>query len=141
MKKCESTKILKSAIILSLLINSTQIFDIWVLLLIIFPFIELYLRYRYTTENFCDSIFFFLFFQGLNLDDITTHHWLIQDCSAVTGENLLEGIDWVVDDIASRIFTMDWYIYKILGTYKLNFCDKEHASMFKSKDDLMFTWI
>lgn len=45
--------------------------------------------------------------KGLNLDEITTHHWLIQGCSAVTGENLLEGIDWVVDDIASRIFTMD----------------------------------
>lgn len=45
--------------------------------------------------------------QALDLDSITTHHWLIQDCSAVTGENLLKGIDWVIDDIASRIFTMD----------------------------------
>ncbi|XP_052767317.1 ADP-ribosylation factor-like protein 2 [Mya arenaria] len=45
--------------------------------------------------------------QGLDLDEITTHHWLIQGCSAVTGENLLEGIDWIIDDIASRIFTMD----------------------------------
>ncbi|WAR20026.1 ARL2-like protein [Mya arenaria] len=44
---------------------------------------------------------------GLDLDEITTHHWLIQGCSAVTGENLLEGIDWIIDDIASRIFTMD----------------------------------
>lgn len=43
----------------------------------------------------------------LNLDEITTHHWLIQDCSAVTGANLLQGIDWIIDDIASRIFTMD----------------------------------
>jgi len=45
--------------------------------------------------------------QALDLDSIQTHHWLIQDCSAVTGENLLVGIDWVIDDIASRIFTMD----------------------------------
>ncbi|KAH3851305.1 ADP-ribosylation factor-like protein 2 [Dreissena polymorpha] len=45
--------------------------------------------------------------KGLNLDEITTHHWLIQACSAVTGESLLEGIDWIIDDIASRIFTMD----------------------------------
>lgn len=44
---------------------------------------------------------------GLNLDEITTHHWLIQGCSAVTGESLLEGIDWIISDIASRIFTMD----------------------------------
>ena len=46
-------------------------------------------------------------FQGLSLDEITTHHWLILGCSAVTGENLLQGIDWIIDDIASRIFTMD----------------------------------
>ncbi len=47
------------------------------------------------------------FFQALELDNIKTHHWLIQDCSAMTGENLLTGIDWIIDDIASRIFTMD----------------------------------
>ncbi|XP_014672161.1 PREDICTED: ADP-ribosylation factor-like protein 2 [Priapulus caudatus] len=45
--------------------------------------------------------------QILELDEIKTHHWQIYHCSAVTGENLLEGIDWVIDDIASRIFTMD----------------------------------
>ncbi|RUS80356.1 hypothetical protein EGW08_011895 [Elysia chlorotica] len=45
--------------------------------------------------------------EALDLDSIKTHHWLIQDCSAVTGENLLNGMDWVVNDIASRIFTMD----------------------------------
>uniref|UniRef100_A0A0B6ZUQ0 ADP-ribosylation factor-like protein 2 n=1 Tax=Arion vulgaris TaxID=1028688 RepID=A0A0B6ZUQ0_9EUPU len=45
--------------------------------------------------------------EALDLDSVKTHHWLIQDCSAVTGENLLSGMDWVVNDIASRIFTMD----------------------------------
>ncbi|XP_033629512.1 ADP-ribosylation factor-like protein 2 [Asterias rubens] len=45
--------------------------------------------------------------QTLELDKIKTHHWLIIGCSAVTGENLLYGIDWLVSDIASRIFTMD----------------------------------
>jgi ADP-ribosylation factor-like protein 2 len=43
----------------------------------------------------------------LELNNITTHHWQIQGCSAVTGENLVEGIDWLVQDIASRIFTLD----------------------------------
>ncbi|PIK52517.1 putative ADP-ribosylation factor-like protein 2-like [Apostichopus japonicus] len=43
----------------------------------------------------------------LRLDEIKTHHWMIIGCSAVTGENLLYGIDWLIDDIASRIFTMD----------------------------------
>jgi len=45
--------------------------------------------------------------EAMDLDSIKTHHWLIQDCSAVTGDNLLNGMDWVVNDIASRIFTMD----------------------------------
>ncbi|GAB5591199.1 ADP-ribosylation factor-like protein 2 [Umbelopsis nana] len=45
--------------------------------------------------------------EALNLDAIKSHHWNIQACSAVTGENLLTGMDWVVGDIASRIYMMD----------------------------------
>lgn len=45
--------------------------------------------------------------EALDLDSIKTHHWLLRDCSAVTGEHLLEGMDWIIDDIASRIFTLD----------------------------------
>ncbi|KAH6563968.1 hypothetical protein BASA50_003758 [Batrachochytrium salamandrivorans] len=43
----------------------------------------------------------------LDLNSILTHHWHIEGCSAVTGGNLLNGIDWIVDDIASRIFSQD----------------------------------
>ena len=60
---------------------------------------------KYLVYNFMLNAFFD--FQALDLDSIKTHHWLIQDCSAVTGENLLKGVDWIIDDIASRIFTMD----------------------------------
>ena len=45
--------------------------------------------------------------QILELDNIKTHHWQIIWCSAVTGENLLQGIDWLIGDIAMRIFTLD----------------------------------
>ncbi|KAL4623024.1 ADP-ribosylation factor-like protein 2 isoform X2 [Arapaima gigas] len=45
--------------------------------------------------------------EALALDDIKTHHWCIVGCSAVTGENLLTGVDWLLDDIAARIFTAD----------------------------------
>lgn len=45
--------------------------------------------------------------QALDLDSIHSHHWCIQGCSAVTGQNLLPGIDWLLDDISSRIFTAD----------------------------------
>lgn len=45
--------------------------------------------------------------QGLDLDSIRSHHWHIQSCSAMTGENLLTGMDWIVKDVASRIYVMD----------------------------------
>ncbi|XP_050816680.1 ADP-ribosylation factor-like protein 2 [Gopherus flavomarginatus] len=45
--------------------------------------------------------------EALELDSIKSHHWCIQACSAFTGENLLTGIDWLLDDISSRIFTTD----------------------------------
>lgn len=43
----------------------------------------------------------------LELDKIKMHHWYILKCSAVTGENLVEGMNWLVDDISARIFTLD----------------------------------
>ncbi|XP_061566743.1 ADP-ribosylation factor-like protein 2 [Cololabis saira] len=45
--------------------------------------------------------------EALALDEIKNHHWCIMGCSAITGENLLAGIDWMLDDIAARIFTAD----------------------------------
>jgi ADP-ribosylation factor-like protein 2 len=33
-------------------------------------------------------------------------HWSIQSCSAVTGAGLVEGIDWIVEDVANRIFLL-----------------------------------
>ena len=33
-------------------------------------------------------------------------HWSIRGSSAVTGEGLKQGMDWIVDDIASRIFML-----------------------------------
>mmetsp|Transcript_45255 Transcript_45255/g.102205 ORF Transcript_45255/g.102205 Transcript_45255/m.102205 type:complete len:188 (-) Transcript_45255:272-835(-) len=36
----------------------------------------------------------------------SSRHWEIRGCSAVTGEGLVEGIDWLVKDISSRIFLM-----------------------------------
>jgi len=36
-----------------------------------------------------------------------SRHWNIVACSAVTGEGLLAGFDWLVSDIASRIYMLD----------------------------------
>lgn len=47
-------------------------------------------------------------FKVLNLDAMDkTRHWRIVGCSAYTGEGLLEGFDWLVQDIASRIYVLD----------------------------------
>nr|XP_060613851.1 ADP-ribosylation factor-like protein 2 [Anolis sagrei ordinatus] len=45
--------------------------------------------------------------EALDLEGIQSHHWCIQGCSAYTGENLLAGIDWLLDDISSRVFTAE----------------------------------
>ncbi|THV00552.1 ARF/SAR superfamily [Dendrothele bispora CBS 962.96] len=42
--------------------------------------------------------------EALDLSSIKSHHWRIWSCSAVTGENLIEGLDWVVDDVAGRLY-------------------------------------
>ena len=44
---------------------------------------------------------------NLNGEEMAGHHWNITGCSAVTGKGLEEGFDWVVNDIASRIFMMN----------------------------------
>ncbi len=55
---------------------------------------------------------------ALNVDEIAValglrekssfqnRHWSIRSCSAVTGEGLVDGMNWLVDDIASRIFML-----------------------------------
>jgi hypothetical protein len=42
--------------------------------------------------------------QGLQLDRIKTHEWKIVRCSAITGEHLHEGFDWVVQDAIKKLF-------------------------------------
>ncbi|XP_025891690.1 ADP-ribosylation factor-like protein 2, partial [Nothoprocta perdicaria] len=45
--------------------------------------------------------------EALQLDSIRSHRWRIVGCSAVTGHNLLAAIDWLLDDIAARVFTAE----------------------------------
>ena len=46
--------------------------------------------------------------QVLNLEVMDrSRHWKIVGCSAYTGEGLLDGFDWLVQDIASRIYVLD----------------------------------
>ncbi|CAM9378826.1 unnamed protein product [Ectocarpus sp. 13 AM-2016] len=43
---------------------------------------------------------------GLESKQFANRHWNIVACSAVTGEGLAQGVDWMVSDIGSRIFMM-----------------------------------
>ncbi|XP_051177124.1 ADP-ribosylation factor-like protein 2 [Lolium perenne] len=44
----------------------------------------------------------------LNLEVMNKdRHWKIVGCSAYSGEGLLQGFDWLVQDIASRIYVLD----------------------------------
>ncbi|KAI9892448.1 MAG: ADP-ribosylation factor-like protein 2 [Vezdaea aestivalis] len=42
--------------------------------------------------------------EALQLDAIKTHKWTILLCSAMTGENLQEGLRWVVQDAREKFF-------------------------------------
>ena len=44
---------------------------------------------------------------GLQVDaKFENRHWSIHPCSAVTGDGLMEGMDWMIEDISSRIFLL-----------------------------------
>ncbi|XP_055334738.1 ADP-ribosylation factor-like protein 2 [Paramacrobiotus metropolitanus] len=43
----------------------------------------------------------------LDLKNIKTHNWMILPCCAMSGENLLAGMEWLTKDVASRIFTLE----------------------------------
>ena len=43
----------------------------------------------------------------LGSDQFKSRHWQIHPCSAMTGDGLIEGMDWIVSDISSRIFMGD----------------------------------
>ncbi|GAK61993.1 GTP-binding protein [Moesziomyces antarcticus] len=40
----------------------------------------------------------------LELDNVSSHSWRIQPCSAYTGDHLVDGLDWTVKDVADRIY-------------------------------------
>lgn len=44
---------------------------------------------------------------GLRLEEIETHKWCVLGCSAYTGLNLEEGLEWVVRDAKERLFLFD----------------------------------
>ena len=43
----------------------------------------------------------------LDLNTITTRHWMIMPCCGLTGNGLENGLNWIMDDISSRIFMLD----------------------------------
>jgi len=43
----------------------------------------------------------------LRLAELAKRHWRIVACSAVTGDGLLHGLDWIVSDISKRIFMFE----------------------------------
>ncbi|RMD44893.1 hypothetical protein DV735_g130, partial [Chaetothyriales sp. CBS 134920] len=42
--------------------------------------------------------------EGLQLKRIQTHRWRVVPCSAMTGDNLDQGLTWVVQDAKDRLF-------------------------------------
>ncbi len=42
----------------------------------------------------------------LELENITTRHWIIMPCCGLNGNGLENGLEWLMDDISSRIFML-----------------------------------
>ncbi len=43
----------------------------------------------------------------LNNEIFERRHWAVEPCSAATGDGLLKGVGWIVDDVAKRVFLLD----------------------------------
>jgi ADP-ribosylation factor-like protein 2 len=43
----------------------------------------------------------------LNLDSISSHHWAIFPVSAMTGENINEGMNWIIKDIGDTLYLIE----------------------------------
>ena len=52
----------------------------------------------------CDVSCRLIHAQALDLDGIKSHQWSIMPCSAMTGHNIIEGVNWVVEDVAGRLY-------------------------------------
>jgi len=44
--------------------------------------------------------------QALDLASIKSHPWAVRSCSARVGTNIEESFDWIVTDIAERIYVL-----------------------------------
>jgi ADP-ribosylation factor-like protein 2 len=44
------------------------------------------------------------FYEALELDAIHTHKWVIISCSAITGDNLEQGLEWVIQQGRDSLF-------------------------------------
>ncbi len=66
---------------------------------------------RQAVHNLCqpdtEGLNWHVCLQVLDLEAMGTRHWRIVGCSAVTGAGLIDGFDWVVSDIKSRIALLD----------------------------------
>lgn len=51
--------------------------------------------------------------QALALPSIISHRWIVHPCSAYTGTGLDAGLDWVVKEVAGRLY---WSGLSVQGT-------------------------
>ena len=42
--------------------------------------------------------------KGLDLRSIVSHRWIINSCSAYSGQGIHEGLDWVIAEVAGRLY-------------------------------------
>ena len=45
--------------------------------------------------------------RALELDKMGQRHWRIVSCSGITGDGVQKGLNWIVEDVAARIYMFD----------------------------------
>ncbi|KNZ45605.1 ADP-ribosylation factor-like 2 [Puccinia sorghi] len=59
------------------------------------------------THSLLPVSFFFLNSVALDLKGKSNgHRWKVMPCSAISGMNVMEGLDWVVDEVAGRLYLL-----------------------------------
>ena len=57
---------------------------------------------------------------ALDLHSIKSHNWQIWSCSAITGENLVQGLDWLVSDVATRLYYSSTSVQEIPSRHNVS---------------------
>ncbi|CAI0551985.1 unnamed protein product, partial [Linum tenue] len=55
----------------------------------------------------------------LGLHSLRQRHWYIQSTCATSGEGLYEGLDWLSNNIANKVYTLQFQLIRVNGSFSI----------------------